>query len=638
MTKAVPKVSILVPIYNVSRYIRECMDSLVSQTLEDIEIICINDGSTDDSLELLNEYAENDSRVIVITKPNGGLPSARNAALNAARGEYVGFVDSDDYVSQSMFDVMYKTALDKKSEIVVCGAVPFPDEPAPGEWIKNVLSPRDIHYPRFTKELLFEERGARPYVWRMLVKRSLIEKNKIRFEESIIIGEDQGFQLRIYPMARGVTFISDKLYFYRWWREGSIMNSGVYHDYSKRVFAHIALVDHIKDSWSESGDMDSMRKEFLEWSVDLIYDDLIKLSILERTDASKEICDIWNECLYWSCKGTFSAKHEDMFDYTYSLYGREYSEPEVTVVVTVNNNRYWFESCIKSILNQTKKDIEVICINNGTNDGSFALMHSVMRKDHRISLFNQDTKSDMECWQLGLANSKGRYVIFIDSSDRLILNNALEIACSLMEDGTDAVCFNAYNNYLVEPVGVKIDSFKEHNFNEFRKFLSIHQFIFRTSYVYPLVREIPDCSWFNEWMFMTKVQKGNGKVNTTPDCLYGLNEVWMPDKIAAWQANMILDAAIELVKESWEPGFIWIQGQVISRLNSDYMIRLIVDSTRPSVKRMSEDPNGLASEAGTWCKILDLNSIVDVSKCERSLLRIVEVYVTERHRFLNELS
>lgn len=636
MTASSPKVSILVPIYNVSRYLRECMDSLVSQTLKDIEIVCINDGSTDDSLDILNEYARTDSRVVVISKPNGGLPSARNAALNVARGEYVGFVDSDDYVSRDMYEIMYNKAMNRKSEIVVCGAVLLPKDPSPDEWFKTVLSPRDVHYSKFTKEVL-SEAGSQPFVWRMIVKRSLIEENKIRFDESIIIGEDLGFQLRIYPRAQRITFISDKLYFYRWMREGSIMDSSTYSDCSKRVVAHIALIDHIRDSWSKTKDLENMRKEFMEWSVALIYDDLIKLSASERVLVSEKICDIWDKAGYWSCKGLISKMYEDMFEYIYSLRGKEYPEPELTIVVMIENHRYWIESCIQSILNQTKKDIEILCINNGTHDGTFIHLHNALRKDHRVSLFNQDVKSSIECYQLGLANAKGKYVMFIDSSDCLLSNDALESVCTAMTDDVDVVCYNTNVNFFKKSAGIKIDSDKTCSIGEFREFASIHQLVFKTSYLCPLVRELRDYSWFNEWMFMAKVQKGNGTVRLMTDKFYEINKTWVPDRVATWQANMFLDAAIELVKESYEPGFFWMQEQVISTMNSDYVIRLIVENTMPSIKKPEDDPEGMASEVETWCKILDLNSIIDTSRLDKSLLRIVEVYVTERHGFLDKM-
>ena len=117
---------------------------------------------------------------------------------------------------------------------------------------------------------------------------------------------------------------------------------------------------------------------------------------------------------------------------------------------------------------------------------------------------------------------------------------------------------------------------------------------------------------------MAKVQKGNGTVRLMTDKFYEINKTWVPDRVATWQANMFLDAAIELVKESYEPGFFWMQEQVISTMNSDYVIRLIVENTMPSIKKPEDDPEGMASEVGTWCKILDLNSIIDTSRLDKS--------------------
>ena len=121
-----PLVSVLIPVYNVEKYLSRCLDSLINQTLTDIEIICVNDGSTDGSLKILKQYQEKDNRIVIVDKKNGGLPSARNAGLDRARGQYVGFVDSDDYVEPSMFETLYKTAKKKNSEVVICGAQIFP--------------------------------------------------------------------------------------------------------------------------------------------------------------------------------------------------------------------------------------------------------------------------------------------------------------------------------------------------------------------------------------------------------------------------------------------------------------------------------------------------------------------------------
>ena len=100
-------VSVLIPVYNTEAYLRKCLDSITNQTLQDLEIICVDDGSTDGSADILREYRRRDSRIRIVTKRNGGLPSARNAGLDAASGEYVGFVDSDDWIEPDMFRRLY---------------------------------------------------------------------------------------------------------------------------------------------------------------------------------------------------------------------------------------------------------------------------------------------------------------------------------------------------------------------------------------------------------------------------------------------------------------------------------------------------------------------------------------------------
>ncbi len=110
-----PKISIIVPIYNVEKYLRRCLDSLLIQYFKDIEIIAINDGSTDLSLQILNEYAIKDDRLKIIDQSNGGVSSARNAGIDAASGEYIGFVDPDDWVDKEMYENHVSNCTDGES-------------------------------------------------------------------------------------------------------------------------------------------------------------------------------------------------------------------------------------------------------------------------------------------------------------------------------------------------------------------------------------------------------------------------------------------------------------------------------------------------------------------------------------------
>ena len=111
------KISVIVPVYNVEKYLTECIESICSQSLEDLEIICVNDGSTDNSLDILNDFAKQDKRIIVINKANSGYGHTINMGLNAATGEYIGIIESDDFADKNMFEDLYKLAKDNDADI-----------------------------------------------------------------------------------------------------------------------------------------------------------------------------------------------------------------------------------------------------------------------------------------------------------------------------------------------------------------------------------------------------------------------------------------------------------------------------------------------------------------------------------------
>lgn len=118
-----PKVSIIVPVYNVEKYLRKCIDSLVNQTLNDIEIICINDGSTDKSLKILKEYKNKDSRIILLNQENSGQSVARNRGIEIAKGEYLGFVDPDDWIDLDYYEKLYNAAIGTNADIATAGII-----------------------------------------------------------------------------------------------------------------------------------------------------------------------------------------------------------------------------------------------------------------------------------------------------------------------------------------------------------------------------------------------------------------------------------------------------------------------------------------------------------------------------------
>ena len=269
-----PQVSIVVPVYNVERYLSYCLDTLRAQTLRDIEIICVNDGSTDRSAAIARAHAKLDSRVRVLEKENGGLSSARNAGIEASRGTYIMFVDSDDYLAENACETVLEAFEGSDVDIVTFGAYCVPEK-ASNDWLDRVLAPRDKVYAGFSEELLFAE-SSRPFAWRTAVRKDFLDENHIRFDENVPFGEDQVFHFDIYPLAHATALISDKLYYYRLSRKDSLMST--FANSSKwRVPKHIEIVDAILTHWQDRGLMDLCPVRLMDWILDFLCYDLFRL-------------------------------------------------------------------------------------------------------------------------------------------------------------------------------------------------------------------------------------------------------------------------------------------------------------------------------------------------------------------------
>lgn len=285
-----PQVSIVVPIYNVERYLSYCLDTLCAQTLHDIEIICVNDGSTDHSAAIAEAHASLDDRIRVINKPNGGLSSARNAGIDAARGDFLMFVDSDDYLAEEACESVVSTFESNNADIVTFGAHCVPKK-TNNDWLDCVLSPRDKVYHEFTEELLFVE-SSRPFAWRTAVRKQFIDAYELRFDEDVPFGEDQVFHFDIYPLARTTVLISDKLYYYRLSRKDSLMST--FANSSKwRVPKHIDIVDAILTHWDKRGLMDLCPVRLMDWILDFLCYDLFRLPIDQQKECLAKLGGIF---------------------------------------------------------------------------------------------------------------------------------------------------------------------------------------------------------------------------------------------------------------------------------------------------------------------------------------------------------
>ncbi len=223
-----PKVSIVVPVYNVEKYLRECLDSLLAQNLKDIEIIIVNDGSTDSSPDIIAGYAAKDSRVRVISKENEGYGKTMNRGFAAARGEYIGIVESDDFADPRMFKDMYKFAKKHDLDLVKANYYEHSDagdvfqEPFAGFDYKRVFDPR------------VEQRALTvlPIIWSALYRREMVERESIRFNETPGASyQDTSFVFQAWASARRAAILPKGYLHYRVDNANSSVKS------SSKVFA-----------------------------------------------------------------------------------------------------------------------------------------------------------------------------------------------------------------------------------------------------------------------------------------------------------------------------------------------------------------------------------------------------------------
>lgn len=217
-----PKISIIVPIYNVERYLERCVQSLVNQTLKEIEIILIDDGSSDRSPMMCDVWAEKDNRIKVIHKKNAGLGFARNSGIEIASGEYLGFVDSDDYVDINMFQSLYETALKHESEIVLSG---YYYESYLKTITKQIVQQVEHYSGEETFQALLNLISSKPDakqdmvfgfpVWRSIYSKNVIDLHSIRFcSERQYISEDVIFHIELVPKVNKLTVIPKCYYHY----------------------------------------------------------------------------------------------------------------------------------------------------------------------------------------------------------------------------------------------------------------------------------------------------------------------------------------------------------------------------------------------------------------------------------------
>ncbi|MDR1712880.1 MAG: glycosyltransferase [Coriobacteriales bacterium] len=551
-----PLISILVPIYNVERYLRQCLDSIVGQTLRDMEIICINDGSTDGSLAIIEQYAAADARIRIINKPNSGYGDSMNQGLDSARGRYLGIVESDDWAEPQMFAELVGLAEQHQVEVVRSNFYHYFSKGELNNKLE-VLSPRmcdRVVDPRQEHDIFFRLAA----IWSAIYRRDFLEANQIRFLPTPGASyQDTSFNFKVWACARRAWFTPKAYLHYRLDNESSSVNS------KDKVFCvadELAEMEQFvrqHDLLSELGGVLTQRKiDIYSWNLSRLSgsnaqdflafmhqqlqtakeQNLVDYSILsedEKWTFGMVVADPQGYLAHISGKGFKQRLRRAAAGISYKLSpsvrrqrhianqvaeisqtsqllaeklqalearqsqralepvgaqvpGFDISQtsgdeamageggdnggggvvngngddggggggvnssssrpsqadsrsPLVSIIVPVYNVEPYLRDCLDSLINQTLKRIEIICINDGSSDGSGAILAEYAARDPRVVVLTQENQGQAVARNRGLDRASAPYIMSCDSDDTFAPQMCEKMLATLQHTDVDAV-------------------------------------------------------------------------------------------------------------------------------------------------------------------------------------------------------
>ena len=435
------KVSVIIPVYKVEEYIERCIDSLLNQTLKEIEFIFVDDCGGDRSIEIVEKKALNDDRIrIIYNEENMGEGKSRNRGIEAARGQYIGFVDSDDTVDLNFFEELYLKA-EKYDSDVVKGQriIIYPD----GTEQKSGIDDRFRDYPEYSERVdwcltfTYEHTTA-------IYRRSLLEKNQIKYAD-LLVDEDTFFLLQVTSCTQKIALCWG-VYYYYYKRKNSSISTTLSTEYFESKLKQLEA----KINYLNTHDID--HETSAAYTVNLFGSALIHYRTLLKqfyyTDIEycnyflqhiKTILDKYKNKYDFNVKLSENLRLKRIFDELH----KNQSTPAISIVLPIFNEEKYIAKCLDSLLNQTFEHFEIICIDDGSTDGTADILFEYMTRSLKVKLFHQDNKGAGASRNYGLSLAAGRYVIFLDSDDYFDKNMLLEAYVKATKTNSDITVFGS---------------------------------------------------------------------------------------------------------------------------------------------------------------------------------------------------
>ena len=453
------KISVITAVYNTEKYLRKCLDSLINQTYKNIEIIIVEDCSTDNSKEILNEYKKYNNVKIIYNKKNSGLSYSRNIGLENATGKYIGYVDSDDYIDLDFYEKMMNNIIKNKSDIVICDIKTVYENT--GDIILNKVCKND------TSKINIINNGLAAACWNKVYKKEVIEKYPFEVGK---INEDIAVVIPSIINANNVSY-EENCYYYYVQRNNSIQNSN-FNDKKFDIFNGVELtLERIKntDNFNDIKDclvynqlitflMYVITKENIFFKRYSILKKYRKYSKKYNINRNKYFIDFLNEiggkhAKYYKLLIDLNSKGLILFDNIlitfYSLLSKVFTkkvkeinnisendlieaaikqagmtEPKIRLSVVIPNYNYekFLEERIYSVLNQSYKIYELIILDDKSSDNSVEKINHIVSKKKKYikvsTIYNEkNSGSAFKQWKKGFEHATGDYVWIAEADD-----------------------------------------------------------------------------------------------------------------------------------------------------------------------------------------------------------------------------
>ena len=431
-----PKVSIIVPTYNVEKYLRQAIDSLINQTLKDIEIICVDDGSTDNSGKILDEYAQKDNRIKVIHKENEGYGKAMNIGLDNTTGEYIGIVEPDDYVELDMYETLYNKAKEQKVDFVKGNFIKFNESLNMQEELCTSFDKTKIYDKVIEPWNHLEVFQGAACIWSAIYNHQFLKEKNIRALETPGGSfQDTGFWIDVLFQTRKCLFIKNAFNHYRTGHIGQSVKS------NSKVFCICDEFKALEAKYFDNPDyvriINALKIDKYTWNWNRLNQEgktaFIDVYVKELSDIIKQ-------------KNYEKACVNDAVLKNCQKILRNENKVKVSVIIPVYNCENYLKEALDSVVNQTLKEIEIICVDDCSSDNSLAILQEYAAKDSRvrvIALKENIKQGGARNRALDIAN--GSYIMFVDADDYVEPNIVEDFYKKIQENNVDIVISHVNN-------------------------------------------------------------------------------------------------------------------------------------------------------------------------------------------------